>query len=906
VRLTPAFHSLSAFRAGITACVTFATIAFDLSVPIDPPVREKGASLTASHPDPRVVPQPFLPRQWIANLIAPGSATHESITDAAVRDFALNVFPGFFTTEMEDALEEIVRANAAVDFGTSAGIPHHHFDDESFVRGSLRLLFLRMRTIAALQSGDARAARTAFGAALHTLQDFYSHSSWIELGETAPLAQLGTGPWSLPTPGPSESTCAWLGGLPTAILAQTGRVLVTSGYYPTGPTGKCLHGGFTGQAFASGINKDSTSFLLTPSRSPEQHLTAAAIAQTATKQFLQSLKDDPEVTEGDIALLLGATGAVRITNLDPAEVASFAITLDGASYAATILPGESFDLPPLAAFDGTLQLAVSGASKTGLVQYAVRVPDCAELADVRPDDAAAKTTFPASTRRHLARFVRQPGSGSPYTTNRYTLRRSSTPARPRETVVRLASISDTSTGAARSYAVWVDSTLSEVTFAAFGASRFALQRPDGTAVAANDPMVTALRAPDGGELWTIAHPARGRWTAIATGTFTLLAEGRSTLDLRSFDFVALGGREGHEGLFPLPGHPLAAQPASAMAVLSEAVSSLQIELRRVDGRVLATLALPITQPSAPHRFFATDLELPDESFLAYATGTNAAGERFERLRGALYERPSVRVEAPPSRQIAPGVPTSTAFAVTNFGRADTFAFTALDDAGWIALVSPPSAFLGANQTVTVTVQMQPPAGTADGASDRVVLSARGASGANFASAVHTAMQPLPDLDADGVPDRFDDCPATPNPEQEDADGDGLGDACDPCPNNGVRYAAGVAGTGGRVPDLGFAECPVIGATVNLAIAGGRPQACGCLGFGAAPASVPAFGGALVVELGVVLCHQLDSAGGFTLPIALPDDPSLIGATAYAQAAYIDPAAPFGIALSRGLAITVGR
>ena len=40
-----------------------------------------------------------------------------------------------------------------------------------------------------------------------------------------------------------------------------------------------------------------------------------------------------------------------------------------------------------------------------------------------------------------------------------------------------------------------------------------------------------------------------------------------------------------------------------------------------------------------------------------------------------------------------------------------------------------------------------------------------------------------DSDGDGVCDDEDNCPATPNPGQEDADGDGIGDACDNCANN---------------------------------------------------------------------------------------------------------------------------
>jgi len=40
----------------------------------------------------------------------------------------------------------------------------------------------------------------------------------------------------------------------------------------------------------------------------------------------------------------------------------------------------------------------------------------------------------------------------------------------------------------------------------------------------------------------------------------------------------------------------------------------------------------------------------------------------------------------------------------------------------------------------------------------------------------------PDTDSDGVSDGEDNCPGTPNPDQQDADADGLGDACDNCSN----------------------------------------------------------------------------------------------------------------------------
>jgi hypothetical protein len=63
--------------------------------------------------------------------------------------------------------------------------------------------------------------------------------------------------------------------------------------------------------------------------------------------------------------------------------------------------------------------------------------------------------------------------------------------------------------------------------------------------------------------------------------------------------------------------------------------------------------------------------------------------------------------------------------------------------------------------------------------------------------------PLADADSDGVPnDGSDNCPAAPNPLQEDADQDGQGDACDTCPNDPDNDADddGICGDVDACPD----------------------------------------------------------------------------------------------------------
>jgi len=91
-----------------------------------------------------------------------------------------------------NAMNEIQSANVEMDSSPSNSIAAVHFDGEQFLQGSKRLQDLRQQLITSLNNGNkSQHARNLAGNALHTLQDFYSRSNWIELGNASPFNALG-------------------------------------------------------------------------------------------------------------------------------------------------------------------------------------------------------------------------------------------------------------------------------------------------------------------------------------------------------------------------------------------------------------------------------------------------------------------------------------------------------------------------------------------------------------------------------------------------------------------------------------------------------------------------------------------------------------------------------------------
>ena len=175
-----------------------------------------------------------------------------------------------------NALSTILSANAEVDSFPLSRSASSHFDGEQFRQGNARLIQLRQELITSLLQGDKlQHARNLAGTALHTLQDFYSHSNWIELGNPGPYGVLGKPGSEIPLEyiaGPTEATCE--NCEPGNCESNLITLKLTSGYRSGQDVkkpenmGKCSHGGTLDESrlkpATGGINKNTATAVESP------------------------------------------------------------------------------------------------------------------------------------------------------------------------------------------------------------------------------------------------------------------------------------------------------------------------------------------------------------------------------------------------------------------------------------------------------------------------------------------------------------------------------------------------------------------------------------------------------------------------------------------------------------------
>ncbi|XP_023155615.2 von Willebrand factor A domain-containing protein 7 [Amphiprion ocellaris] len=261
----------------------------------------------------------FLPNFWSRVLtLSWDSHTHQYITERAIVSVTLETLRGARKHQGNHADEEtklgrgfwravgeVVKSNAAMDFLSSTmSDPVYHFDSEQVDSSIVMLQLFWTQTVLSVRTKEYQSARRSLGQLFHSLQDFYSHSNWVEMGQRSIyLHLLHPDEPAVPVAKEDTATCMECFSntcrnnlLPRLTNTQEDSQLLTTGYFstfPPKPQGKCSHGGILDSSrhlgAKGGINKDSTSPFFSPHH--YLHVKAAALATEATLDVLRDLRD---------------------------------------------------------------------------------------------------------------------------------------------------------------------------------------------------------------------------------------------------------------------------------------------------------------------------------------------------------------------------------------------------------------------------------------------------------------------------------------------------------------------------------------------------------------------------------------------------------------------------------------
>ncbi|KAK7165961.1 hypothetical protein R3I93_005902 [Phoxinus phoxinus] len=245
------------------------------------------------------------------NFVQSAVWTVESLTEACSSPSSAKGF--------QQAIKTVCSSNARVDTDHVRDA-EYHFDDESFWEGWNLIKNSVAAVKAAANETNYETARERLGEALHPLQDFYSHSNWIELGNLFPYSNLIRPDRPIDNiAGDKRPTCrncfgdACKGNILEDIIQER---KLTSGYFGfSKPDGKCSHGGLFDISgwFKGGINKDTRS-----SSHGDLHDDAATVAIAATRQLLE-----------DIRGFLGDSNFLRLMGFSQTSVLCFVIDTTG-------------------------------------------------------------------------------------------------------------------------------------------------------------------------------------------------------------------------------------------------------------------------------------------------------------------------------------------------------------------------------------------------------------------------------------------------------------------------------------------------------------------------------------------------------------------------------------------------
>ncbi|XP_053477848.1 von Willebrand factor A domain-containing protein 7 [Ictalurus furcatus] len=198
--------------------------------------------------------------------------------------------------KFHEALNQIYMQNGLVDRDFVSSNPHH-FNSEAFKEGHSLIIQGIASVKASIRKDNLQAARETLGRVLHTLQDFYSHTNWVDLGNKKIYVNLIRADLTIDNVAdvdtPTCSDCA-SGTCSNPVLPSIIKQRkLTSGYMglfsSNKPKGKCSHGGnddlSSTQNPRGGISKDERR-----AHNAALHDTAVALATDATLELLEDIR----------------------------------------------------------------------------------------------------------------------------------------------------------------------------------------------------------------------------------------------------------------------------------------------------------------------------------------------------------------------------------------------------------------------------------------------------------------------------------------------------------------------------------------------------------------------------------------------------------------------------------------
>jgi hypothetical protein len=224
-----------------------------------------------------------------------------------------------------------------------------------------------------------------------------------------------------------------------------------------------------------------------------------------------------------------------------------------------------------------------------------------------------------------------------------------------------------------------------------GVTSVQVTAPSGGLISAATPGAKYVALGNGG-IYAIENPDPGTWAVVVrgNGTFSLkitaipnISTGANEyatesakpaeIDFFSFEFQEIAGRSGHQGLFKIPGFPVAGHTYSVEAKMNGEYSTVRFEFRSPRGEVIQKIQLHKRHgEEEDDRTYEGEVNVPNEPFLVYATGLDMRGYRYQRVQSTVIRPQLFTVSAPRYAEWKAGEQNTCTVVVQNFGPADTF------------------------------------------------------------------------------------------------------------------------------------------------------------------------------------------------------------------------------------------